>query len=152
PTGRFVIGGQLGDAGLTRRKIIVDTYGGYARHGGGDFSGKNPTKDDRLAAYATRCITKNIVTNVEAENSKIQLCYALGVTQPVSIAVDTFNTGKYDEEKITKVIRELFNLSPDSIIDMLNLRRPIYKQTASYGHFGRTDIDLPWERLDKVDA
>ena len=152
PTGRFVIGGPQGDAGLTGRKIIVDTYGGYARHGGGAFSGKDPTKVDRSAAYAARYIAKNIVASGAADKCEIQLAYAIGVSQPVSIAVDTFGTGKYNEEKITTVIRELFNLSPDGIIDMLNLRRPIYKQTASYGHFGRTDIDLPWERLEKVDA
>ena len=152
PTGRFVIGGPQGDAGLTGRKIIVDTYGGYARHGGGAFSGKDPTKVDRSAAYAARYIAKNIVASGVADKCEIQLAYAIGVSQPVSIAVDTFNTGKYDEAKIVSVIRELFDLSPDGIIDMLNLRRPIYKQTASYGHFGRTDVDLPWERLDKVDA
>src|SRR5699024_10516351 len=129
-----------------------DTYGGYARHGGGAFSGKDPTKVDRSAAYAARYIAKNIVASGVADKCEIQLAYAIGVSQPVSIAVYTFNTGKYDEAKIVSVIRELFDLSPDGIIDMLNLRRPIYKQTASYGHFGRTDVDLPWERLDKVDA
>ena len=151
PTGRFVIGGPHGDAGLTGRKIIVDTYGGYARHGGGAFSGKDATKVDRSAAYAARYVAKNLVAAGYADKIEIQLSYAIGVAQPTSIMVDTFGTGKVSEDKIVKVIRDNFDLRPAGIIQMLDLRRPIYKQTASYGHFGRTDVDLPWERLDKVD-
>lgn len=152
PTGRFVIGGPQGDAGLTGRKIIVDTYGGMARHGGGAFSGKDPTKVDRSAAYAARYVAKNIVAAGIADKCEIQLAYAIGVARPVSIFVDTFGTGKIDDEKIVSLIEKNFELRPAGIIDMLNLRQPIYKQTASYGHFGRTDIDLPWERLDKSDS
>lgn len=152
PTGRFVIGGPQGDAGLTGRKIIVDTYGGYARHGGGAFSGKDPTKVDRSAAYAARYIAKNIVAGHLADKCEIQLAYAIGVSQPVSISVDTYGTSKYSEAEIVEAIRELFDLSPDGIIKMLDLRRPIYKRTASYGHFGRDDLNLPWEALDQVDA
>lgn len=150
PTGRFVIGGPQGDAGLTGRKIIVDTYGGYARHGGGAFSGKDPTKVDRSAAYAARYIAKNIVAAGIASKCEIQLAYAIGVSEPVSISVDTFGTSSYSEADIVTVIRRLFNLSPDGIIDMLDLRRPIYRNTASYGHFGREDQDFPWEKLDKA--
>lgn len=150
PTGRFVIGGPQGDAGLTGRKIIVDTYGGMARHGGGCFSGKDPTKVDRSAAYAARYVAKNIVAAGIAKKCEIQLSYAIGVAQPVSIFVDTFGTGKIDDDKIVDLIRENFELRPAGIIDMLDLRRPIYKQTAAYGHFGRTDVDLPWERTDKA--
>lgn len=152
PTGRFVIGGPQGDAGLTGRKIIVDTYGGYARHGGGAFSGKDATKVDRSASYAARYIAKNIVAAGLAKKAEIQLAYAIGVAQPVSIAVDTFGTGKVSEEDLVKAIRENFDLRPAGIIQMLDLRRPIYKQTAAYGHFGRLDLDLPWEKLDKVDG
>lgn len=152
PTGRFVIGGPQGDAGLTGRKIIVDTYGGMARHGGGAFSGKDPTKVDRSAAYAARYVAKNIVAAGIADKCEIQLAYAIGVARPVSIFVDTFGTGKIDDAKIVSLIEKNFELRPAGIIDMLNLRQPIYKQTASYGHFGRTDIDLPWERLDKADS
>lgn len=152
PTGRFVIGGPHGDSGLTGRKIIVDTYGGYARHGGGAFSGKDCTKVDRSAAYAARYAAKNIVAAGLADKCEIQLSYAIGVAQPTSIMVDTFGTGKLSDEKITEIIRENFDMRPAGIIKMLDLRRPIYKQTASYGHFGRNDLDLPWERLDKVDA
>jgi S-adenosylmethionine synthetase len=152
PTGRFVIGGPQGDAGLTGRKIIVDTYGGYARHGGGAFSGKDPTKVDRSAAYAARYVAKNIVASGVADKCEVQLAYAIGVAQPVSISVDTFGTGKVDEEVLVKAIRENFDLRPAGIIKMLDLRRPIYRQTAAYGHFGRTDIDLPWERTDKAEA
>ncbi|CAG7655489.1 methionine adenosyltransferase [Paenibacillus allorhizosphaerae] len=151
PTGRFVIGGPQGDAGLTGRKIIVDTYGGYARHGGGAFSGKDPTKVDRSGAYAARYVAKNIVAAGLADKCEIQLAYAIGVAKPVSIAVDTFGTGKVSEEKLVEVIRKNFDLRPAGIIKMLDLRRPIYKQTAAYGHFGRTDIDLPWERTDKAE-
>lgn len=151
PTGRFVIGGPQGDAGLTGRKIIVDTYGGYARHGGGCFSGKDPTKVDRSGAYAARYVAKNIVASGLADKCEVQLAYAIGVAKPVSISVDTFNTGKVDEQILVEKVRELFDLRPAGIIKMLDLRRPIYKQTAAYGHFGRTDIDLPWEKLDKVD-
>lgn len=151
PTGRFVIGGPQGDAGLTGRKIIVDTYGGYARHGGGAFSGKDPTKVDRSAAYAARYVAKNIVAAGLADKVEIQLAYAIGVAQPVSISVDTFGTGKVSESKLVEVIRNNFDLRPAGIIKMLDLRRPIYRQTAAYGHFGRTDIDLPWERTDKVE-
>ncbi|WP_027093482.1 methionine adenosyltransferase [Cohnella thermotolerans] len=152
PTGRFVIGGPQGDAGLTGRKIIVDTYGGYARHGGGAFSGKDPTKVDRSAAYAARYVAKNIVAAGLADKCEIQLAYAIGVANPVSINVDTYGTGKVSEEKLVELIRANFDLRPAGIIKMLDLRRPIYRQTAAYGHFGRSDLDLPWERLDKVDA
>ena len=152
PTGRFVIGGPQGDAGLTGRKIIVDTYGGMARHGGGCFSGKDPTKVDRSAAYAARYVAKNIVAAGIADRCEIELAYAIGVAEPVSIFVDTFGTGKIDDEKIVNLIRRNFELRPAGIIDMLNLRRPIYKQTAAYGHFGRTDIDLPWEHTDKAEV
>lgn len=151
PTGRFVIGGPHGDAGLTGRKIIVDTYGGYARHGGGAFSGKDCTKVDRSAAYAARYVAKNIVAAGLADKCEIQLSYAIGVAQPTSIMVDTFGTGKLSDEKLVEVIRENFDLRPAGIIKMLNLRRPIYKQTAAYGHFGRNDLDLPWEKLDKAE-
>ena len=152
PTGRFVIGGPHGDAGLTGRKIIVDTYGGYARHGGGAFSGKDCTKVDRSAAYAARYVAKNIVAAGLADKCEIQLSYAIGVAQPTSIMVDTFGTGKVSDEKLLTAIRENFDLRPAGIIKMLDLRRPIYKQTAAYGHFGRNDLDLPWEKLDKVDV
>ena len=152
PTGRFVIGGPHGDAGLTGRKIIVDTYGGMARHGGGAFSGKDCTKVDRSAAYAARYVAKNIVAAGLAEKCEIQLSYAIGVAQPTSIMVDTFGTGKIADEKLVDVVRENFDLRPAGIIKMLDLRRPIYKQTAAYGHFGRNDLDLPWEKLDKVDV
>ena len=152
PTGRFVIGGPHGDAGLTGRKIIVDTYGGYARHGGGAFSGKDCTKVDRSAAYAARYAAKNIVAAGLAEKCEIQLSYAIGVAQPTSVMVDTFGTGRLSDEKLVEIIRENFDLRPAGIIKMLDLRRPIYKQTAAYGHFGRDDLDLPWEKLDKVDA
>ena len=150
PTGRFVIGGPKGDAGLTGRKIIVDTYGGYARHGGGAFSGKDATKVDRSAAYAARYVAKNIVAAGLADRAEVQLAYAIGVAQPVSIAVDTFGTGKVESSKIVEWVRELFDLRPAGIIKMLDLRRPIYKQTAAYGHFGRTDINVPWENTDKA--
>lgn len=149
PTGRFVIGGPQGDAGLTGRKIIVDTYGGYARHGGGAFSGKDPTKVDRSLAYSARYVAKNIVAAGLADRCEVQLAYAIGVAKPVSIAVETFGTGKVEEVKLVSYIRELFDLRPAGIIKMLDLRRPIYKQTAAYGHFGRTDIDVPWEKTDK---
>ena len=152
PTGRFVIGGPHGDAGLTGRKIIVDTYGGYARHGGGAFSGKDCTKVDRSAAYAARYVAKNIVAAGLANKCEIQLSYAIGVAQPTSIMVDTFGTGKVSDEKLVEMIRENFDLRPAGIIKMLDLRRPIYKQTAAYGHFGRNDLDLPWEALDKVEV
>lgn len=152
PTGRFVIGGPQGDAGLTGRKIIVDTYGGYARHGGGAFSGKDPTKVDRSAAYAARYVAKNIVAAGLADRCEVQLAYAIGVAQPVSISVDTFGTGKVSEEVLVDVVRANFDLRPAGIINMLNLRRPIYKQTAAYGHFGRTDIELPWELTDKAET
>lgn len=152
PTGRFVIGGPHGDAGLTGRKIIVDTYGGYARHGGGAFSGKDATKVDRSAAYAARYVAKNLVAAGYADKIEIQLSYAIGVAQPTSIMVDTFGTGKVSDAKIVEVIRQNFDLRPAGIIQMLDLRRPIYKQTAAYGHFGRTEVDLPWERLDKVEV
>ena len=151
PTGRFVIGGPNGDSGVTGRKIIVDTYGGYARHGGGAFSGKDCTKVDRSAAYAARYVAKNIVAAGLAEKCEIQLSYAIGVARPTSIMVDTFGTGKLADDKLVEIIRENFDLRPAGIIKMLDLRRPIYKQTAAYGHFGRTDIDLPWEKTDKVD-
>ena len=151
PTGRFVIGGPNGDSGVTGRKIIVDTYGGYARHGGGAFSGKDCTKVARSAAYAARYVAKNIVAAGLAEKCEIQLSYAIGVARPTSIMVDTFGTGKLADDKLVEIIRENFDLRPAGIIKMLDLRRPIYKQTAAYGHFGRTDIDLPWEKTDKVD-
>ena len=151
PTGRFVIGGPHGDAGLTGRKIIVDTYGGYARHGGGAFSGKDCTKVDRSAAYAARYVAKNIVAAGLAEKCEIQLSYAIGVAQPTSVMVDTFGTGKISDEKLVEMIRENFELRPAGIIKMLDLRRPIYKQTAAYGHFGRDDLNLPWEATDKVE-
>ncbi|RGZ00202.1 methionine adenosyltransferase [Clostridium sp. AM58-1XD] len=151
PTGRFVIGGPHGDSGLTGRKIIVDTYGGYARHGGGAFSGKDCTKVDRSAAYAARYVAKNIVAAGLADKCEIQLSYAIGVAHPTSIMVDTFGTGKLSNEKLVEIVRENFDLRPAGIIKMLDLRRPIYKQTAAYGHFGRNDLDLPWERTDKVD-
>ncbi len=152
PTGKFVIGGPQGDSGLTGRKIIVDTYGGMARHGGGAFSGKDPTKVDRSAAYAARYVAKNVVAAGLADRCEIQLAYAIGVARPVSIMVDTFGTNKVDESLIEKIVRENFDLRPASIISNLNLRRPIYEQTAAYGHFGRTDSDLPWEKTDKADA
>lgn len=150
PTGRFVIGGPQGDSGLTGRKIIVDTYGGYGRHGGGAFSGKDPTKVDRSAAYAARWVAKNLVAAGLADKLEIELAYAIGVAKPVSIEVDTFGTGKVSEEKIVEIIGKVFDLRPAAIIRDLNLRRPIYKQVAAYGHFGRLDLDLPWEKLDKV--
>ncbi len=152
PTGRFVIGGPQGDSGLTGRKIIVDTYGGYARHGGGAFSGKDPTKVDRSAAYAARYVAKNVVAAGLADKCEIELAYAIGVAKPVSVLVDTFGTNKVDEDLITELIIKNFDLRPAAIIRDLDLRRPIYKQTAAYGHFGRTDIDLPWERTDKAEA
>lgn len=152
PTGRFVIGGSHGDSGLTGRKIIVDSYGGTARHGGGAFSGKDCTKVDRSAAYAARYVAKNIVAAGLADKCEIQLSYAIGVAHPTSIMVETFGTGKLSEEKLVEIIRENFDLRPAGIIRMLDLRRPIYKQTAAYGHFGRNDLDLPWEKLDKVDT
>ena len=152
PTGRFVVGGPNGDAGLTGRKIIVDTYGGYARHGGGAFSGKDCTKVDRSAAYAARYVAKNLVAAGYADKMEIEIAYAIGVARPMSIMVDTFGTGKISNEEIVKIIGEEFDLRPDGIIKMLDLRRPIYRQTAAYGHFGRLDLDLPWERLDHVDS
>ena len=152
PTGRFVIGGPNGDSGLTGRKIIVDTYGGYARHGGGAFSGKDCTKVDRSAAYAARYVAKNIVAAGLADKCEIQLSYAIGVAHPTSIMVDTYGTGRLSDEKLVEIIRDNFDLRPAGIIKMLDLRRPIYKQTAAYGHFGRHDLDLPWEKLDKADA
>lgn len=152
PTGRFVIGGPQGDSGLTGRKIIVDTYGGYARHGGGAFSGKDATKVDRSASYAARYIAKNIVAAGFATKAEVQLAYAIGVAQPVSVRVDTFGTNTITESKLEAAVREVFDLRPAGIIQMLDLRRPIYRQTAAYGHMGRTDIDLPWEKLDKVEA
>lgn len=152
PTGRFVIGGPQGDSGLTGRKIIVDTYGGYARHGGGAFSGKDATKVDRSASYAARYIAKNIVAAGLAKKAEVQLAYAIGVAHPVSVRIDTFGTGTVSESKIQEAVRQIFDLRPAGIIQMLDLKRPIYRQTAAYGHMGRTDIDLPWEKLDKVDA
>ncbi|WP_242258508.1 methionine adenosyltransferase [Streptococcus thoraltensis] len=152
PTGRFVIGGPQGDSGLTGRKIIVDTYGGYSRHGGGAFSGKDATKVDRSASYAARYIAKNIVAAGLAKKAEVQLAYAIGVAQPVSVRVDTFGTSTVSETALEKAVREIFDLRPAGIIKMLDLKRPIYKQTAAYGHMGRTDINLPWEKLDKVDA
>lgn len=151
PTGRFVIGGPQGDAGLTGRKIIVDTYGGYARHGGGAFSGKDATKVDRSAAYAARYVAKNIVAAGLADKAEVQLAYAIGVARPVSIAIDTFGTGKVEEDVLVSAVEKIFDLRPAGIIKMLDLRRPIYKGTAAYGHFGRTDLDLPWERTDKAE-
>ena len=152
PTGRFVIGGPQGDSGLTGRKIIVDTYGGMARHGGGAFSGKDPTKVDRSAAYAARYVAKNVVAAGLADKCEIQLAYAIGVAQPVSVLVDTFGTGKIDDDKIAELIKKNFSLSPSGIIKTLDLLRPIYNQTAAYGHFGRTDVDLPWEHTDKAET
>ena len=152
PTGRFTIGGPMGDSGLTGRKIIVDTYGGYARHGGGAFSGKDPTKVDRSAAYAGRYVAKNIVAAGLAKRCEIELAYAIGVAQPVSLLVDTHGTGVISDEKLAQLIRAEFDLRPAAIIEMLGLRRPIYRQTAAFGHFGRTDLDLPWEKTDRVDA
>ena len=152
PTGRFVIGGPHGDSGLTGRKIIVDTYGGYARHGGGAFSGKDPTKVDRSATYAARYAAKNIVAAGLAKKCEIQLAYAIGIAEPVSILVDTFGTGVIDDEKIAELVRKNFELTPGGIIRALDLRRPIYRQTAAYGHFGRTDVDLPWEHTDKAET
>ena len=152
PTGRFVIGGPVGDCGLTGRKIIVDTYGGMARHGGGAFSGKDPSKVDRSAAYAARYVAKNIVAAGLADRCEIQVSYAIGVAEPTSISVETFGTGKVDHDKLIKAIREVFDLRPKGIIEMLDLLRPIYRQTAAYGHFGRSDIDLPWEKTDKAEA
>ena len=151
PTGRFVIGGPQGDSGLTGRKIIVDTYGGYARHGGGAFSGKDPTKVDRSACYAARYVAKNIVAAGLAEKCEIQLSYAIGVAQPTSVMVDTFGTGRLSDQRLTEIVRENFDLRPAGIIKMLDLRRPIYRQTAAYGHFGRTDIDVPWEKTDMAE-
>lgn len=151
PTGRFVTGGPVGDSGLTGRKIIVDTYGGYARHGGGAFSGKDPTKVDRSAAYAARYVAKNIVAAGLADKCEIQLAYAIGVARPVSVMVDTFGTGKIADDTLSEIVCEQFDLRPSAIIDTLQLRRPIYRQVASYGHFGRTDLDLPWEKTDRVD-
>lgn len=152
PTGRFVIGGPKGDAGLTGRKIIVDTYGGYARHGGGAFSGKDATKVDRSGAYAARYVAKNIVAAGLADKCEVQLAYAIGVAQPVSISVETYGTSDYTEQQLVEAVRKTFDLRPAGIIQMLDLRRPIYKQTAAYGHFGRTDVDLPWEATDRVDT
>ena len=151
PTGRFVVGGPQGDTGLTGRKIIVDTYGGYARHGGGAFSGKDPTKVDRSAAYAARYVAKNIVAAGLASKCEIELAYAIGVAKPVSVMVDTFGTGVYSDSEIAKAVNEVFDLRPSAIIDTLDLRRPIYRQTSAYGHMGRTDIDLPWEKTDKAE-
>ncbi|MBR1697887.1 MAG: methionine adenosyltransferase, partial [Anaerovibrio sp.] len=152
PTGKFVIGGPQGDCGLTGRKIIVDTYGGMARHGGGAFSGKDPTKVDRSGAYAARYVAKNIVAAGLADRAEVQLAYAIGVAKPVSIMVDTFGTGKVDDRTLEELVQKNFDLRPAGIIKMLDLRRPIYAQTAAYGHFGRTDVDLPWEHTDKADA
>ena len=152
PTGRFVVGGPQGDSGLTGRKIIVDTYGGYGRHGGGAFSGKDPTKVDRSAAYAARWVAKNLVAAGIADKLEIQLAYAIGVAKPVSIEVETFGTGKISDEEITNIVEKVFDLRPGAIIRDLDLRRPLYRQTAAYGHFGRTDLNLPWEKLDKVDV
>ncbi len=151
PTGRFVTGGPMGDAGVTGRKIIVDTYGGIARHGGGAFSGKDPTKVDRSAAYAARYVAKNLVAAGLADRCEIQLSYAIGVAHPISIMVETFGTGRVSDERIQEIIAKHFDLRPGAIIRDLNLRRPIYKATAAYGHFGRTDIDAPWEKTDKVE-
>ena len=151
PTGRFVIGGPNGDSGLTGRKIIVDTYGGYARHGGGAFSGKDCTKVDRSASYAARYVAKNVVAAGLADRCEVQLSYAIGVAEPTSVMIDTFGTGKLSDNELTDIVRKVFDLRPGGIIKMLDLRRPIYKQTAAYGHFGRTDVDLPWERTDKIE-
>ncbi|MDR3596107.1 methionine adenosyltransferase domain-containing protein, partial [Clostridium sp.] len=151
PTGRFVVGGPQGDSGLTGRKIIVDTYGGYGRHGGGAFSGKDPTKVDRSAAYAARWVAKNLVAAGVADKLEIQVAYAIGVAKPVSIEVETFGTGKVSEDKIVEIVEKVFDLRPGAIIRDLDLRRPLYKQTAAYGHFGRNDLNLPWEQLNKVD-
>ena len=152
PTGRFVIGGPHGDSGLTGRKLIVDTYGGYSRHGGGAFSGKDPTKVDRSGAYAARYVAKNLVAAGLADKCEIQLAYAIGVARPVSIFVDSFGTGKVSDEKLADIVAENFDLRPAAIIKKLDLRRPIYRQVAAYGHFGRTDIDVPWEKTDKAEA
>ncbi|MEG2701137.1 MAG: methionine adenosyltransferase, partial [Clostridia bacterium] len=152
PTGRFVLGGPAGDTGLTGRKIIVDTYGGYARHGGGAFSGKDPSKVDRSASYAARYVAKNLVAAGLADKCEVALAYAIGVAQPVSVQVDTFGTGRFADDELGRLVLRHFNLSPDGIIRMLDLKRPIYRQTAAYGHFGRTDVDLPWERTDKAAA
>jgi S-adenosylmethionine synthetase len=152
PTGNFVIGGPRGDSGLTRRKIIVDTYGGVARHGGGAFSGKDPTKVDRSGAYAARYVAKNVVAAGLADRFEVQLAYAIGVAKPISVSVETFGTAKVDEDLLVKLIDEHFDLRPGAIIRDLDLRRPIYEQTAAYGHFGRTDVDLPWERTDRADT
>ena len=151
PTGQFIIGGPVGDCGLTGRKIIVDTYGGMARHGGGAFSGKDPTKVDRSAAYAGRYVAKNIVASGLAEKCEIQISYAIGVSEPTSISIDTYNTGKLKDSVIANIVKEEFDLRPRGLIEMLNLKRPIYQKTAAYGHFGRDDIDLPWEKTDKLD-
>jgi S-adenosylmethionine synthetase len=151
PTGRFVIGGPQGDSGLTGRKIIVDTYGGYARHGGGAFSGKDPTKVDRSACYAARWVAKNLVAAGLADRCELQVAYAIGVAEPVSISVNSFGTGKKDDEELAEIVKRHFDLRPGAIIRDLDLKRPIYRQTAAYGHFGRTDIDVPWEHLDKVE-
>ena len=152
PTGQFIIGGPVGDCGLTGRKIIVDTYGGMARHGGGAFSGKDPTKVDRSAAYAGRYVAKNIVASGSAEKCEIQISYAIGVSEPTSISIDTYNTGKLEDSVIANIVKEEFDLRPRGLIEMLNLKRPIYQKTAAYGHFGRDDIDLPWEKTDKLDV
>ena len=152
PTGRFVTGGPVGDSGLTGRKIIVDTYGGYARHGGGAFSGKDPTKVDRSAAYAARYVAKNIVAAGLAKKCEIQLAYAIGVARPVSVMVDTFGTGVISDDSLSEIVKENFDLRPAAIIDMLHLRRPIYRQLAAYGHLGRTDLDLTWEKTDRTEA
>ena len=152
PTGRFVIGGPVGDSGLTGRKIIVDTYGGYASHGGGAFSGKDPTKVDRSAAYAARYVAKNIVAAGLATKCEIELAYAIGVARPVSVLINTHGTGVVSDDQLAEIVQATFDLRPAGIIKMLDLRRPIYKQTAAYGHFGRTDVDLPWEKTDKVEA
>ena len=151
PTGRFVVGGPQGDSGLTGRKIIVDTYGGYGRHGGGAFSGKDPTKVDRSAAYAARWVAKHLVASGVADKHEIQLAYAIGVASPVSISVDTFGTGKIEDDKIVEIVKKIFDLRPGSIIRQLDLRRPIYRQVAAYGHFGRIDLDVPWEKTDKAE-
>ncbi len=151
PTGRFVVGGPQGDSGLTGRKIIVDTYGGYGRHGGGAFSGKDPTKVDRSAAYAARWVAKNLVAAGVADKLEIQLAYAIGVAKPVSIEVETFGTGKISDQEITNIVEKVFDLRPGAIIRDLELRRPLYRQTAAYGHFGRNDLNLPWEQLNKVE-
>jgi S-adenosylmethionine synthetase len=152
PTGQFIIGGPVGDCGLTGRKIIVDTYGGMARHGGGAFSGKDPTKVDRSAAYAGRYVAKNIVASGLAEKCEIQISYAIGVSEPTSISIDTYNTGKLEDSVIANIVKEEFDLRPRGLIEMLDLKRPIYRKTAAYGHFGRDDIDLPWEKTDKLDV